>query len=283
MWPFGGSRALAYFADPKKNEDYDEEEAHHLLGNVIDSDDEQAQADALSPDQIKRFLDASKSSRASSSSTSWQREVRTAPGAGDQTGLTSRSAACAKPTARSASTSAPGEYDELFDEELEDEPENVGAKFRYLAKSSAADDSFSPVETDGRGLGFGGAKPRADAQNAMAVGTLANQLKGNSSLLYEEDDEDEDEVAGPMILPSSPPAFLPNLGTGHGAGASFDTAFRAPRSEAVPPPASKDVNVLPAPLLASPVSWDAASSIVLEGDSEGSFIKEVPEATAVAG
>ena len=68
--PFGmqrcrGSRALAYFADPKKNEDYDEEaprlsacagsssavfrafqfqEAHHLLGNVIDSDDEQAQA-----------------------------------------------------------------------------------------------------------------------------------------------------------------------------------------------------------------------------------------------
>ncbi|CAE7528628.1 unnamed protein product [Symbiodinium necroappetens] len=48
--------------------------------------------------------------------------------------------------------------------------------------------------------------------------------------------------------------------------------------------ASKDVNVVPAaPLLASPVSWDAASSIVLEGDSEGSFIKEVPEATAVAG
>lgn len=256
-----------------------------MLGNVIDSDDEQAQADALSPDQIKRFLDASKSSRASSSSTSWQRDVRTAPGAGDQSGLTSRSAACAKPTARSASTSAPGEYDELFDEELEDEPENVGAKFRYLASSSAADDdSFSPVETDGRGLGFGGAKPRADAQNATAVGTLANQLKGNSSLLYEEDDEDEDEVAGPMVLPSSPPAFLPDLGTGHGAGASFDTAFRAPRSEAIPMHASKDVNVVPAaPLLASPVSWDAASSIVLEGDSEGSFIKEVPEATAVAG
>ena len=42
-----GSRALAYFADPKKNEDYDEEEAHHLLGNVIDSDDEQAQAGCL--------------------------------------------------------------------------------------------------------------------------------------------------------------------------------------------------------------------------------------------
>ena len=98
------------------------------------------------------------------------------------------------------------------------------------------------------------------------------------------------QVAGPMVLPSSPPAFLPDLGASlaswqtlpnpqsleipfHAprhrtwsvaprrrkmqtceallncwvcpseAGASFDTAFRAPRSEAIPMHASKDVNV----------------------------------------
>jgi len=291
MWPFGGSRALAYFSDSKKNEDYEDEESHHLLGNVIDSDDEQVQADALSPDQIKRFLDASKSSRPSTSSAQSRREPGRRQGAGDDAGL-SRPVG-ATPATRSASTSAPGEYDEFFDEELEDEPENVvGAKFRYLAKRTAPEDSgsFSPMETDGRGLGFGGARPPPPEPRGPPAVPVTAHATGSLSFGKEEDDDDDDEVAGPLILPSSPPAFLDPGSMNGVAGPSLSSAVRTEELSLAAVPGMLAQATPSVPLLTSPVSWDAADSIILDGDSiildgdsEGHFAKDVPEATAVAG
>ncbi|CAJ1451141.1 unnamed protein product, partial [Effrenium voratum] len=158
MWPFGGLRTLGYF-DAKKNEDHDEEEANHLLGNVIDSDDEQLQADALSPDQIKRFLDASKSSR--SSSRRYDATSRTASAASASASAAARRSGGepaiigAGAPSLSVLASRSRAYDELLDEDL-DEPDNLGAKLRLPARGQ--DEGFSPVDTGGRGLGFGGMK-----------------------------------------------------------------------------------------------------------------------------
>jgi len=259
MWPFGGSRALAYFAD-KKNEDHDEEEAHHLLGNVIDSDDEQAQADALSPDQIKRFLDASKSSRSANSSTSRPCDSR----------MPGPSSTLAH---RTSSTKA-AEYDELFDEELEDEPE-IGARRNWNRLEDSG--SFSPVDTGGRGLGFGRTfrspnppkQPNGKAQPAPALSPLQRGPKK-----YEDDeDEDDEEVAGPAImLPASSPSFLQSQ-MGFSADRPLPTFHKGltalTHTDAVTsfPEASGMLD-----------TWDG-DSIVLDGDA-GHFV-EVPEATAV--
>ncbi|CAK9081921.1 unnamed protein product [Durusdinium trenchii] len=282
MWPFGGSRALAYFSD-KKNEDHDEEEAHHLLGNVIDSDDEQVQADALSPDQIKRFLDASKSSRSAVSSR--PRESRMQGGA----------SALAHRTA--ASKPAPvGEYDELFDEELEDEPETLGAK-PWTGRWDDDPASFSPVETGGRGLGFGrgDARPQKPLLNGKARPLVGSPTTREGSRQNDdEEDEDDEEVAGPPIMLPSSPSFLPDFRQsqpqhGHLSGRqalSFPSGSAHRESDPVTclsrerPEASGMLE-----------AWDG-DSIVLDGDA-GHFVEalvsapqplpQVPEATAVAG
>lgn len=214
MWPFGGSRALAYFAD-KKNEDHDEEEAHHLLGNVIDSDDEQVQADALSPDQIKRFLDASKSTRSATSNISNRPRESRMPGP---------SSTLAHRT--SASTKAAVEYDELFDEELEDEPENFGAGKNWSLEDPA---SFSPVDTGGRGLGFGRAdfrSPKFANGQAQPLASSSQPARGSRKYEDDEDDEDDEEVAGPPImLPASPSFLPPQMGFGGLSQAAQDVCF----------------------------------------------------------
>lgn len=264
MWPFGGSRALAYFAD-KKNEDHDEEEAHHLLGNVIDSDDEQVQADALSPDQIKRFLDASKSTRSATSNISNRPRESRMPGP---------SSTLAHRT--SASTKAAVEYDELFDEELEDEPENFGAGKNWGLEDPA---SFSPVDTGGRGLGFGRAdfrSPKLANGQAQPLASSSQPARGSRKYEDNEDDEDDEEVAGPPIMLPASPFLQPQIGFGglSQAPPSF------PQSNGLTHNAGESVKCSTERLEASGMldAWDG-DSIVLDGDA-GHFV-EVPEATAV--
>lgn len=268
MWPFGGSRALAYFAD-KKNEDHDEEEAHHLLGNVIDSDDEQVQADALSPDQIKRFLDASKSTRSATSNISNRPRESRMPGP---------SSTLAHRT--SASTKAAVEYDELFDEELEDEPENFGAGKNWSLEDPA---SFSPVDTGGRGLGFGRAdfrSPKLANGQAQPLASSSQPARGSRKYEDDEDDKDDEEVAGPPImLPASPSFLPPQMGFG-GLSQAAQALPSFPQSNGLTLNAGESVKCSTERLEASGMldAWDG-DSIVLDGDA-GHFV-EVPEATAV--
>jgi len=159
-WPFLPGRA-ARFPDPKLVDEDNEEQAR-LLDSVLDSDDEQA--DALSSDQIKRYLDESRARGkegrgsgmrqreacgGSTSSRGSSREM--GPG---QRGTASSSSSSRGPaliqmdpaTSRDRSTPLVDEYDDLFDEEL-DEPDNVvvGAKPRLLRP---ADNNRELVETN---------------------------------------------------------------------------------------------------------------------------------------
>lgn len=123
------------FPHPKGEDDGNEEEEERLLDNVIESDDEQA--DTLTPDQIRKYIDEN------------QRQ------GGRLDAYNGSSGACGVPElVGKGDTSSRGgllhpplvdEYDELFDEDFEVEPDNVvvGAKLRpagagHFASSSTA-------------------------------------------------------------------------------------------------------------------------------------------------
>eukprot|EP00930_Biecheleria_cincta_P089175 TRINITY_DN78446_c0_g1_i1.p1 TRINITY_DN78446_c0_g1~~TRINITY_DN78446_c0_g1_i1.p1 ORF type:complete len:273 (+),score=76.71 TRINITY_DN78446_c0_g1_i1:48-821(+) len=225
MWPFGIRCGRALFPDPKKDEDRDEEE-QHLLGNVIDSDEEQA--DALSPDQIRRFLDESKASRSSSSASSSRQprsHVSSAPGtagiAAGGTGLVGKTLS----EQHGSSGRLVNEHDELFDEEFDDEPESlvVGAVFRPPGGVPSGEGSFTPEETGGAGLGFGGiaSKQRAAAAGAAAAGSPPQ------GFFIGDDDDDDDEVTGPSVVLAASSSYGPGGRLGAGEDACMVTSQQA--------------------------------------------------------
>jgi len=130
------------------DEDRNEEEVR-LLDNVLESDDEQA--DALSHEQIKRYLDESRArgkvgrQHDASDGRADDAESKASgravfPGPGRRNGRTAAAVDSKRPAmiqmdgppqTKSAAHFV-DEYDDLFDEELEDEPENVvvGAKLK---------------------------------------------------------------------------------------------------------------------------------------------------------
>lgn len=141
MLPFflgGRSQRSGQWQFPHPGRDEEEE---RLLDDVLDSDDEQA--DALSPDQIRRMLDESrKQSRRSEGrhhDSSEGLRSRSSPDSYADAAheLEGRARAMPPPEAveldLTSSKSAPlvDEFDDLLDAEFEDEPENVvvGAKF----------------------------------------------------------------------------------------------------------------------------------------------------------
>mmetsp|Transcript_139 Transcript_139/g.375 ORF Transcript_139/g.375 Transcript_139/m.375 type:complete len:242 (+) Transcript_139:92-817(+) len=107
-----------------RDDDVVNEEEEHLLQDVIDSDEEQA--NPLSPDQIKRYLDET-------DGKDQQLEPRFS-------GTSTGSHDASRPMGTRQRVSAPvvDDYDELFDEDFEDEPDKVvvGAKSRPLKLSS---------------------------------------------------------------------------------------------------------------------------------------------------
>mmetsp|Transcript_1027 Transcript_1027/g.2641 ORF Transcript_1027/g.2641 Transcript_1027/m.2641 type:complete len:407 (-) Transcript_1027:77-1297(-) len=153
-----GLRRRAW-ADPKKDDEYNEETAR-LLDSVLDSDDEQG-ADALSPEEIRRFLDASRAGRLSADSAGAPTATRASSTSSSSTAPAHRAVGrrvlgrgggdsgelrLAQPPQdmqmghlSPVRTLAPvpmlidGDYDELFDEELEDEPEHVIVGHRLSA------------------------------------------------------------------------------------------------------------------------------------------------------
>lgn len=132
----------------KKNDD--DEEQVHLLANVVDSDDEQA--NRLSADDIKRYLDESRCDECSTeSSMSGTLQMRSGgcargqrrgsspssssgPGGTSSSQSAGGSSAGAGRASKVASAVAPGplvdEMDDIFDDDFEDEPARVvvGAK-----------------------------------------------------------------------------------------------------------------------------------------------------------
>jgi len=105
VWPFVGKKASPKFPDVDDIEHNEEED--HLLDNVIESDDEQA--DPLSPDQIRRYLDESRDRGG---------DLEVVKGGGDRPGRAEQLL-----FQRHARSSLVDEHDELFDEDLEDAPD----------------------------------------------------------------------------------------------------------------------------------------------------------------
>lgn len=136
MWPLAGRPRLGGFPDPKKDEDYRNEEEDHLLEAVIDSDDEQA--DTLSPDQIRRYLDESRTkadpsqSGTSGSNDALVERLGRGRASSNEAHCSSNSRSTSRTRKRASAAPLVDECDELFDEEFEDEPDNVvvGAKLR---------------------------------------------------------------------------------------------------------------------------------------------------------
>lgn len=129
MWPLIG-RSGRGFPDPKGEEGRSEEE-ERLLDSVLESDDEQA--DPLSADQIKRYLDESRarSEEECEAFDDQEPDRRCGRSYPQPQGHRGRPAQLhMTPTRQNSSAPLVDEYDELFDEEFEDEPENVvvGAK-----------------------------------------------------------------------------------------------------------------------------------------------------------
>eukprot|EP00747_Dinoflagellata_sp_TGD_P165897 gnl/TRDRNA2_/TRDRNA2_187883_c0_seq1.p1 gnl/TRDRNA2_/TRDRNA2_187883_c0~~gnl/TRDRNA2_/TRDRNA2_187883_c0_seq1.p1 ORF type:complete len:384 (+),score=71.86 gnl/TRDRNA2_/TRDRNA2_187883_c0_seq1:83-1234(+) len=137
-WPMAGRRGNPRFPDAhESDDDRNEEEDHLLMENVIESDDEQA--DPLSPDQIKRYLDESRRQEDHGSAEDDRDEIRERrPGQRDtHMPMSSRNASqgrCQTFDIGSAKEGRSGvvvdEYDDIFTEELDEECDNVvmGAK-----------------------------------------------------------------------------------------------------------------------------------------------------------
>lgn len=130
LWPLSGGSSK-FPGPPGENQD---EEAEHLLDAVIESDDEQAAP--LSSDQIRRYLDESKSrgfqgeeSDEENSTTGWD---------SDQNARN-----------RPSLLMGPGAYDELFEEELaESDDVVIGAKPWASGPSDLGSGSGSVVGSD---------------------------------------------------------------------------------------------------------------------------------------
>merc|ERR1712187_104630 len=106
----------------------------------IDSDEEQA--DTLSPDQIRRFIDESRTRRDAADDSSHPAELseRIDRGRGSSNDSHHNRTSRSNSRTRRRVCAAPlvDEGDELFDEEFEDDAENVvvGAKLKPLSSSS---------------------------------------------------------------------------------------------------------------------------------------------------
>lgn len=119
--------------------DYDQEhneEEDRLLDSVIESDDEQA--DPLSPDQIRRYIDESRAK--GNKFNGGDRTLKAALGVDTANSLS----AC-----QGRGVAAPlvvEQYDDLFDEEFDEEPENVvvGVKTHNLSRTA---DLLTPLGT----------------------------------------------------------------------------------------------------------------------------------------
>eukprot|EP00927_Polykrikos_kofoidii_P001907 TRINITY_DN10741_c0_g2_i1.p1 TRINITY_DN10741_c0_g2~~TRINITY_DN10741_c0_g2_i1.p1 ORF type:complete len:360 (-),score=76.30 TRINITY_DN10741_c0_g2_i1:23-985(-) len=125
------------FGETKLSDDEKCEEEQCLLDNVIDSDEEQAET--LDPKQIRGYLEASRA-KGTGGRQLESRDARDGVSGPTQTTMQVES------TRARGGVSAPlvDDYDDLFDEELDDEPENVvvDAKKPKVSRSSAGVGSF---------------------------------------------------------------------------------------------------------------------------------------------
>ena len=174
-WLGFGFGARGSFPDPKKDEDYNEEEVSHLLDNVTESDDEeeQQQAHALRSDEIKRYLDRS----GSVWSTPEKANGRAgSPSEGKQSAYVERRSREIQPVP----PQFVDEYDELFDEEFEDEPaENVVVGARSIASQGSV---TGPVGAGaGAGAGAGGPSPGEALDLSWHPGDLLGPMELSSA------------------------------------------------------------------------------------------------------
>lgn len=128
------------FPHPKGEDDGNEEEEERLLDNVIESDDEQA--DTLTPDQIRKYIDENQRQGGRLDAYNGSGGARGVPelvGKGD---TPSRGGLLHPPLV--------DEYDELFDEDFEVEPDNVvvGAKLRPAGAGTFASTAASVIGRD---------------------------------------------------------------------------------------------------------------------------------------
>lgn len=124
MWPIVGRPNQLGFPHPKGEDDCNEEEEERLLDNVIESDDEQA--DTLTPDQIRKYIDENQRQGGRLDAYNGGGGARGSPELSGKEDTSSRGGLLHPPLV--------DEYDELFDEDFEVEPDNVvvGAKLRHV-------------------------------------------------------------------------------------------------------------------------------------------------------